>query len=281
MWRIATFLQRVKESEVVELPNGFPLLVNSRDWISKTIYEGTYERALLHLLDGLTISDASIDVGANIGVTLWHSLSRSAPSATFIAFEPSPQCFEALSLTRAHISREGKIFEFAIGDADETRTMYGLDNQAHSGAASLTSHSGLRGGQGEVRVCKLDTVLSQELGARSVSLLKIDTEGYEAQVVNGAKEILHSGKIGMIVMEVSPNFGSVDYLETVYDLLNNKYTWFILGERGSLKRVAFLQEISLTRALAHDQQWNLVLVRKDVLEGYRKSQNSIAMEFLV
>lgn len=274
------FLQRVKESEVVKLPNGFPLLVNSRDWISKTIYEGTYERALLHFLDSLAIADASIDVGANIGVTLWHGLKGGAPGATFMAFEPSAQCYEALSLTRSRISHKGKIFEYAIGEADETRTIYGLDNQAHSGAASLTFHSGLRGEQGKVRVCKLDSVLREELGERSVSLLKIDTEGHEAQVVNGAKELLQSGKVEIIVMEVSPNFGSVNYLKTVYELLSNKYTWFFLGERGLLKREPFLQEIFLSGALTHDQQWNLVLVRKDVLEGYKKSQHPIGMEFL-
>ncbi len=52
LWKVATAIQKVNESEIVNLPNGFPLLVDSKDWISKTIYEGTYERALLHFLDG-------------------------------------------------------------------------------------------------------------------------------------------------------------------------------------------------------------------------------------
>ena len=277
LWKIATRLQKVNEGEIVRLPNGFPLRIDSKDWISKTIYEGTYERALLHFLDGLALKDCCIDVGANIGVTLWHSLKNSNPSATYMAFEPSSQCFAPLNSTCADLNNSGQIYDFAIGSADESRSIYGLGNQLHSGAASLISHSGVRGEKGEVRVRKLDSVLQECLGNNSVSLLKIDTEGYEAQVVNGAADTLATGKIEIIIMEVSPNFGSVDYLNYLSQLLDQKYSWFALSEQGSIKRRPCLDEISLNQALAFDQQWNLVLIRKDVLKNYQKSAKHIAI----
>ena len=217
-----------------QAPNGFPLRVDSKDWISKTIYEGTYERALLHFLDSLVLRVSSVDVGANIGVTLWHSLKNSETSATFMAFEPSAQCFDALSGTCADLRNLGQIYDFAIGSADESRAIYGLGNQLHSGAASLISHSGVRGEKGEVQVRKLDSVLEESIGNNSVSLLKVDTEGYEAEVVNGASTSLSTGKIEIIVMEVSPNFGSVDYLNYLSQLLDKKYGWYALSERGNL-----------------------------------------------
>lgn len=277
LWKIATRLQVVNEGEVVRLPNGFPLRIDSKDWISKTIYEGTYERALLHFLDSLVLKDCSIDVGANIGVTLWHSLKNSKSSATFMAFEPSTQCFEALEITCDDLNHSGKIYDFAIGSADEYRSIYGLGNQLHSGAASLISHSGVRGEEGEVQVRKLDSVLKEYLGNRLISLLKVDTEGYEAQVVSGATDSISTGKIEIMIMEVSPNFGSVEYLTNLSQLLDVKYSWFSLNEQGSFKRRACLDEISLSQALAFNQQWNLVLIRNDVLEVYRKSKVSIAV----
>ena len=270
-WKIAAGLQKVKEGEIVRLPNGFPLRIDSMDWISKTIYEGTYERALLHFLDSLALKDCSIDVGANIGVTLWHSLKNSKPTATYMAFEPSSQCFAPLNSTCADLINSGQIYDFAIGSADESRSIYGLGNQLHSGAASLISHSGVRGEKGEVQVRKLDSVLQEYLGNDLISLLKIDTEGYEAQVVNGAADTLASGKTEIIIMEVSPNFGSVDYLNYLSQLLDQKYGWFALSEQGGIKRRPCLDEISLNQALAFDQQWNLVLIRKDVLNNYQKS----------
>lgn len=270
-WKIVAGLQKVKEGEIVRLPNGFPLRIDSMDWISKTIYEGTYERALLHFLDSLALKDCSIDVGANIGVTLWHSLKNSKPTATYMAFEPSSQCFAPLNSTCTDLINSGQIYDFAIGSADESRSIYGLGNQLHSGAASLISHSGVRGEKGEVQVRKLDSVLQEYLGNNLISLLKIDTEGYEAQVVKGAADTLASGKIEIIIMEVSPNFGSVDYLNYLNQLLDQKYSWFALSEQGSIKRSPCLDEIFLNQALAFDQQWNLVLIRTDVLKNYQKS----------
>lgn len=277
VWKIATRLQKVNEGEIVRLPNDFPLRIDSKDWISKTIYEGTYERALLRFLDSLVLKDCSIDVGANIGVTLWHGLKNSESSATFMAFEPSAQCFEALGSTCADLSNSGQIFDFAIGSAEESRSIYGLGNQLHSGAASLISHSGVRGEKGEVQVRKLDSVLQEYLGNRLISLLKVDTEGYEAQVISGATDSISTGKIEIIIMEVSPNFGSVEYLANLSQLLDEKYGWFALSEQGSIKRRPCLDEISLNQALAFNQQWNLVLIRNDVMDVYQRSKVRIAV----
>jgi len=278
LWKSATCLRKVNESDVIRLPSGFPLQIDSRDWISKTIYEGTYERALLHFLDSLSLNDACIDVGANIGVTLWHSLKDSEATATFMAFEPSAQCFNALSNTRMAIRNQGQIFKYAIGDTDGKGTLFGLDNQAHSGAASLASHPGIRGGHGEVQVRKLDSVLRDHLGERSISLLKIDTEGYEAQVIDGAQETLLSEKVEIVVMEVSPNFGSVAFLNNVDTLLSGNYCWFYLDERGRVRKTPYLLEINLNQALKFDHQWNLILMRKDVLEIYAANKNRIKIE---
>jgi FkbM family methyltransferase len=279
-WRIARGLQKVKEGTTVKLPNNFPLQIDSKDWISKTVYEGTYERALLKFLNSLALKECSIDVGANIGVTLWHGLKHSEPSATFVAFEPSAQCINALRNTCANLINSGEIYDFAIGAADESRSIYGLGNQLHSGAASLISHAGLRGEEGEVQVRKFDSVFQEYLESNSISLLKIDTEGYEAEVINGASKSIPKGKIEVIILEVSPNFGSVDYLKYLNLLLEEKYRWFAIKERGNLKRSTYLNEVSLNQALAFDQQWNLVLMRKDVFERYKWSKSSILVREL-
>ncbi len=277
VWNAALRLQKIKDGKNICLANGFPLLMDSNDWISKTVYEGTYERALLKFLDGLVLTEMYVDVGANIGVTLWHSLKGSDPTATFIAFEPSTQCFRALSNTRMGIRNRGQIFDYAVGDKDGKGILFGLDNHAHSGAASLAAHPGIRGGQGEVQVHKLDTILGELSGKKVISLLKIDTEGYEAQVIEGAQETLLSGKIEIIVMEVSPNFGSVEYLNTVDRLLGGNYCWFYLDEGGKIRKTPYLLVTNLDHALKYTHQWNLVLIRKDVFANYKKNPGRIAI----
>ena len=275
VWKVALILQKARDGKAVKLNSGFPLIVDSQDWISKTIYEGTFERALLKFLDGLVLEDTYVDVGANIGVTLWHGLKNSLASTTFIAFEPSKQCFRALNYTRLNIANQGQIFEYAMGVQDGEGTLFGLDNPAHSGAASLSVHPGIRGSIGEVQVRKLDTVLGKLMTERSISLLKIDTEGYEAKVIDGAQDTLRSGKVEILVMEVSPNFGSVEYLNRVDELLGDLYNWFYLDEHGKLRKTPYLLEINLDKALKYAHQWNLVLMRKDIFQKYRISPGRI------
>lgn len=268
LWRLVRLLRRVGTPSTVRLPNGFPLVVNDKDWISKTIYEGTYERSLLHFLESLELSDRVLDVGANIGVTLWHSLKNSPPDAHFLAFEPSKQCSDGLRLTTSHVNRGGSILDFAIGDSNGIRTIYGVDNDAHSGGASLIQHSGLRGHSEKIEVRTLDSVLNNIDSNSIISMLKIDTEGFEAQVIAGATTLLASQRIEMLVMEVSPNFGEIGYLNDVHRLLGKRYMWFYLDETGWMKRHPLLKKISVEQSLELSFQWNLILIREDIFRKY-------------
>lgn len=268
IWALFEIFKKLPDSKVVQLPNAFPLIVNEKDWISKTIYQGTYERSLLRFLESLVLSSLIIDVGANIGVTLWHSVRNSTDDAKFIAFEPSKQCLPGLLMATSHMKNEGEILRYAIGDIDGIQTMHGIENEVHSGGASLIPHSGLRGHSEDVDVRRLDSLIAEYFDGQSISLLKIDTEGYESQVIGGANKLLESGLIEIIVMEVSPNFGDISYLNNVSQLLGTGYQWFTLDESGKFKRKPSLHRISLKQSLNRAEQWNLVIVRDDVFEYY-------------
>jgi FkbM family methyltransferase len=273
VWAFFEFFKKLPESKEIQLPNTFPLTVNEKDWISKTVYQGTYERALLRFLDSLVLSNLIVDVGANIGVTLWHGVRNSKRDARFLAFEPSKQCLPGLLMATSHMNNKGRVLGYAIGDRDGIQTMHGIENQLHSGGASLISHSGLGGHSENVDVRRLDSIMAENFDGQTVSLLKIDTEGYESHVIDGAKKLLESGLIEIVIFEVSPNFGDVSYLKNVSLLLGSSYRWFTLEESGSFKRRPSLHRISLSQSLNRAEQWNLVLVRDDVLEYYCTQNN--------
>ena len=254
------------------------MIVSERDWTSKTIYQGTYERPLLHFLKSLVLANIMLDVGANIGVTLWHALRNSNNNTEYLAFEPSRQCASGLSLVTSHLHKEGRVLSYAIGDADGNQASHGIENPFHSGGASLIEHSGLRGQTELVEVRKLDSLAAAFFEGQSVGLLKIDTEGYESHVIDGAKNLLESGKVEIIVMEVSPNFGDVSYLRTIKELLGARYDWFALEEIGKFKRNHFLDRISLEASVNRSHQWNLVLIRVDIFENYCKLKHPIFLK---
>ncbi len=275
VWALFGSIKNIPDAEKIQLPSTFPLIVNEKDWISKTIYQGTYERSLLHFLDSLFLSNLVLDVGANVGVTLWHSLRNANVDTRFMAFEPSKQCLPGLLMATSHIDNNGHVLGYAIGDTDGIQTMHGIENEVHSGGASMISHSGQRGHSEDVNVRRLDSILAEFSEGLPVSLLKIDTEGYESHVIDGASKLLESGLVEIIVMEVSPNFGEVSYLRGVNQLLGESYHWFTLDETGTFKRKPCLRRISLKQSLSRTEQWNLVLVRDDVLKEYMMQNHRV------
>ena len=76
-------------------------------------------------------------------------------------------------------------------------------------------------------------------------------------------------------MEISPNFGDISYLKNVNLLLGAGYHWFSLEESGKFKRTPSLHRISLEKSLDRTEQWNLVLVRDDIFEYYRRQGHSV------
>ena len=98
--------------------------------------------------------------------------------------------------------------------------------------------------------------------------MKIDTEGFEGLVISGASKLLVSQQIEILVIEVSPNFGDVEYLNDIHQHLGSDYFWFSLDEAGYIKRRPHLRKISLYESLQLSVQWNLVLIRQDVFHKY-------------
>ena len=271
VWKLVKALKKPSEGAFVRTPRGFPLKVNSTDYISRTIYEGTFERNLLHFGESLVLNHYIIDIGANLGVTLYHASKHADKNAKFIAFEPSPYCSEALELTTSALKQSGKVFRTAIGSTNGEMKIYGLGNPLHSGGASLgSSFSHLNSSRVEVRT--IDDYFPSLTQNKPISFLKIDVETYEPEVINGGLITLKSGIIEIGVFEITPATGYLGHLSTLEELLSGNYHWFHLSSKGLIRRRPFLVETDLKSGLEITEQWNLVVIRKDIYQKYSVSQ---------
>jgi methyltransferase, FkbM family len=134
-----------------------------------------------------------LDVGANRGDYARAVLERTACSV--VAFEPLPSTFEQLAkLAHEHPSRFEAI-EAAVGDREGTTTLH--VDPANSALASTSvdvrhvpyvhpAHTV------DVRLRTLDAVWDALLAPRfdAITLLKIDVEGCEHEVLRGAQRLL-------------------------------------------------------------------------------------------
>jgi FkbM family methyltransferase len=163
---------------------------------------------MMFTLRYLRPGDAFLDIGANIGFysLLASSVNRGAP---VVAFEPHPVTSRRLRENVAiNSSSNIHVREVALGSA--------------TGFAMLTSDLGERnrietGAEGaavQVVVATLDGELSGfGFDPASVALVKIDTEGFEANVLAGAHRLLDArpGPVWMVELTgLGTRYGSDD-----------------------------------------------------------------------
>ncbi len=266
IWKFARIFAVENNGDAIFLPNGFPLIVDKTDWIARTIYEGTYERPLINLLRKISVVDSFVDVGANIGVTIWNGMQKSAPNSTYVAIEPSDQCQMGLELTTQNIEKPGRILKVALGQESAQKLMHGLNNPEQSGGASLLALDGLKGERKIIQVRTLDELIREGEIPKPIFLLKIDTEGYEEKVLAGSKDLISRCEIRVFILEVSPSFSSTDWVRKLYNEISNRYTFFRLIEDGLIRKRTRIMQLGIEEAVSFSDQWNLLVFRNDFLE---------------
>lgn len=118
-----------------------------------------------------------LDVGANIGV--W-SLAMQNKFENVIAFEPSTKNLECLRL-----NWDGEIREYAVGDVNSTVVF--KDSAKNCGNGKVRPDLTVEGSAYEVEMVKLD-----DQNITDCSLIKIDVQGFEWQVVQGAQNLIET-----------------------------------------------------------------------------------------
>jgi len=131
----------------------------------------------------------ALDIGANVG--LW-SRSLCNQFNQVIAFEPVSMFRECL--VKNVVSSRLQVKDFALGDHRTTATMIitqGNTGHTHIDPASL--------GSGNVEVYRLD-----DLELDTVDYIKIDCEGYEYRILQGAEQTIKKCR-PIIVVEQKPH----------------------------------------------------------------------------
>jgi FkbM family methyltransferase len=160
-----------------------------------------------------------VDVGANVGVT---SIWLAGLARQVYAFEPSPDnaalMREQLALRRV---TNVELFPGAVSDRSGSATLYVKTSAMTHSLARIGKTAPV--GEVEVETITLDDFAARR-GIDSIALLKIDTEGFEPEVVRGAKGLLAARRVRHILFEYSPAFyaerglGPLDVLRQLSDL---------------------------------------------------------------
>jgi FkbM family methyltransferase len=192
-------------------------------------------------------SDATyVDVGANRGQVLREAV-RVAPRGQHIAFEPIPSV--AAELARAFPSVDCR--QLALGArADTAQFCHFRSLDGWSGLRRSTEISDQQGDPEYITVTV--STLDAEIGERTPRVVKIDVEGAELEVMEGARALLSTVKPVLIFEHVPAAAALYGHPPgAVWDLLTELgYEIFsVLGD-GPFLRQAFLDSGEVVNWLA-------------------------------
>lgn len=183
------------------------------------------------------------DVGSNNGQYLEHLLSFfKHRKMTYYCFEPDPVAY-------GHLANfvNGKpgvsIFNLAFGGEQGVMTLY--QNNSGSVGSSLVSLDDKPNQQKvDVQVSTLD-LFCKERGIEKIDFLKVDTEGFEAEVLKGAIELIANNKINYIQLEhgsmQSIKMGSSLYS---YQQMLPKFRLYHIKQNG-LRRIRYSERFEI------------------------------------
>lgn len=127
--------------------------------------------------------DVIIDCGANSG-DLTLELKRRAPKMCYVCVEPNPEDFKVL---KKNVDLEtSECVNKALGERNEVLNFYVCTENADSSLVEPPSYTEII----DVEVVRLDN-LCNELGIKKIKLLKLEAEGYEPEILNGAAGVLN------------------------------------------------------------------------------------------
>ena len=147
---------------------------------------------------GLANFRTVFDIGANIGQSAKVYADRF-PFSKIHSFEPVTSTFSQLQENTKSIGKRIHLVQSAMGDKEEQREIYVNKSSLHNSIVYAYPES-------SKELIAIDTVdaYMRRNDIKAVDFVKIDTEGYELEVIRGAEAALRSESIGVLYIESEP-----------------------------------------------------------------------------
>ena len=203
----------------------------------------------------------SLDIGANLGLFIFYLQKYSKK---VFAFEPNPY---PLRYLYGLVDENVQIYPIAIGNTDNQVNLFIPKSKKgwSSNGASLNEKELNMGIKFTVECKKIDSLNIEKIG-----LIKIDVEGHEIQVIEGAKDTLVKQKPNLIIEneivhqeDTSKLFKQIkDFgYEIYYAVSNDK-----MKKISKFSEINELQKFPNTKRIGYIQ--NFICIHKDKILDY-------------
>jgi FkbM family methyltransferase len=193
---------------------GIKMKLDPYDLVSRNVLEtGEWEPRSIHAVaEHLPMSGTFIDVGAHIGYYSLQAASMAGPNGHVISIEPNPQTLPKL---RGNIGASNaqtvSVWPVACADKESTLQFYAAP-ESNTGESSFSKENASQEGAApvaySVRARRLDAIV-KEAKLQRVDVIKIDVEGAEFEVLQGASQTLDHFRPVLIIELVQDQLKSM------------------------------------------------------------------------
>ena len=222
--------------EDVTLPWGAKLRISPNEHTGARIWHrGVFDLVTLEAIARLVDpGDTTLDIGANIGQMTTLMSHRAGPRGKVISFDPHPQVFKVLSenvqrLESNPANAPVELHNLALSDREgEAQLDLGSGWAQNNGLARLADPNAATAANTanflKVTVTTLDRLIGP---TQKIAFCKLDVEGHEMKVLQGATALLEQHRIRDILFEDLGPYPS----EVQEHIVARGYTLFALDGR--------------------------------------------------
>jgi len=235
-----------KSGEYIMYSNKYNFVLFSKDYmISRSTYvDGPYDSFILKkaikLLPKEFIRETLIDVGANIGTVSIPAIKDGLFEKS-IAFEPNPKIYNILKINifLNHLNKKIIPLDFCLSSKNYDNLSFKMSNTNYGDTRFNKDNKNNSFPTNKVK--KLDSFL--KLVNPLKTLIKIDVQGFEPEVLLGSKFFLTFKP--PLILELDPIIINKDNFMKMLDLIKKNYTnFFDLNEINSKRNnVIYLENL--------------------------------------
>ena len=220
------------DSLIYKLDDEISIYLFKNSILCKLIYFGFELNEIGFIKKYLKNGDTFFDIGANIGLYTLHASKIIGNNGKVFAFEPTLGTFERLK-QNIHLNELSNVKYYNIGLSNQ-KTILDLyvSNDGHDAWNSFALTDFLKESDTiKVEVDTIDTfIIENKIG--KIDLIKLDVEGWEKYVLQGASELLSRDDSPVMMVEFTETnaFAAGYYLGEVYDFIEDfGYRWYSCG----------------------------------------------------
>jgi FkbM family methyltransferase len=193
------------EDEFVADVKGIKYHLNIKDWIQKHIYFDTFERREIRTaLRFVKRGGVYFDIGSNVGFYALNFAKQTGRNGKVFAFEPEPETYQKL-VRNVELNQFQPIietFNLAVSEKSGEKNFYISSESSSAWGTTIPEGKERAIATFSVKTISLDEFVNEK-GIKEIDFMKVDIEGGEFELMEGATEVFKRKAVKKIFIECS------------------------------------------------------------------------------